>query len=195
MSKTGRRIRISGTPPMELWRQYPLWEYCVGEEGEPGQDEGTLKPSKAKQWRSRFDMSASFDLAMVFGEAELADGRVLPAELSFFGAPPMDPDAGPEVLHVYFAPPSIADQDRWTLSFRRVVGRWGVPSAPSSASSPEEAVKHSRSVEVPDFDLSNPKIFPLTVRTFAPRFAGKPFALVIGADGLAQEPERVSPTP
>jgi hypothetical protein len=189
MSKPMKRLRVTGgTPPMELWRQYPLWEYCVGEEGEPGQDEGTLKPSKAKQWRSRFDMSASFDLAMVFGEAELADGRVLPAELSFFGAPPMDPDAGPEVLHVYFAPPSVADQDRWTLSFRRVVGRWVVPSPASwPASSPEEALKKFRSV-VPEFDLSNPKIFPLTVRTFAPRFAGKPFALVIGADGLAQEP-------
>ena len=78
--KSGSKIRITdATPPMELWRQFPLWEYCVTEEGRSGQHEGTLKPSRAREWRSRFDHSTRYDLAMVFGEATLADGRVLPA--------------------------------------------------------------------------------------------------------------------
>jgi hypothetical protein len=185
MSNDASKIRITGaTPPMDLWRRYPLWEYCVAEERRPGRDEGTLRPSRAKEWRSRFDHSASYDLAMVFGEATLADGRVLPAELSFCGAPVVGREAGPELLHIYHSPPSVAGRDRWTLAFERIVGRWVVPFA---AASPGGAAGHVRSTGVLAFELSNPNIFPLTVRTFAPRYAGKPFELFIGSDGIAEE--------
>ncbi len=163
---------------MHLWREHPLWEYCVNEEGIAGQDESTLKPSRAREWRSRFDHSAAYDLAMVFGEALLADGRAFPAELSFFAAPTVGRDAGPELLHIYFAPPSV--EDRWTLVYERIVGRWVVPLVSKSI---DEAAEHFQSCSPPEFDLSNIRIFPLTVRAFAPRFLGTSYELVIASDG------------
>src|ERR1700755_1744078 len=120
MSTADWDIRVTGTvPPMHLWRTYPLWEFCVDEEGCPGQDEGTLRPSKAREWRSIFDHSAGYDLAMAFGEATLADGRVLPAEVSFSGAALAGREAGPQMIHIYFAPPSVAESDHWTLRFEK----------------------------------------------------------------------------
>jgi hypothetical protein len=185
MSKAHRKIRITdATPPMNLWRQYPLWEYCLDEEGLPGQHEGTIKPSRAQEWRSRFDHSAGYDLATVFGEATLADGRTLPAELDFGGAPSVGPHARPELLYIYFAPPSVDDADRWSLHFERVIGRWVVPYYPKSIA---DAADHLRSVERPEFDLSNPKVFPLKVHTFAPRYAGTLYELEIDNNGIAVE--------
>jgi hypothetical protein len=130
----------------------------------PGQDESTLKPSKAKEWHSRFDHSAPYDLALVFGEATLADGRILPAE--------------------YHSPPSVAERDRWMLSYERVIGRWVVPYAPRSL---EEAAARFRAAVVPEFDLANANIFPLVVRTFAPRYAGAQYELVIANNGQAAD--------
>ena len=44
------RLRFTGEwPPPGVWLQYPNWEYALDEEGAPGHDETTLRPSDERQ--------------------------------------------------------------------------------------------------------------------------------------------------
>ena len=74
------KLRFTGeTPPQSLWEQYPNWEYALDEEGEPGQDETTLRPSEEQQF-------ISSDVAFTVGIAVQADGARLPAFLEVINA-------------------------------------------------------------------------------------------------------------
>jgi hypothetical protein len=69
------KLRFTGTwPPLELWNNYPNWEYALDEEGSSGQDETTLRPSGNSEF---------IDDEVVFttGDLALSDGRKLPAML------------------------------------------------------------------------------------------------------------------
>lgn len=57
-----------------LWAQYPNWEYALDEEGEPDQDETTLRPSEEQQFVIEFGFTAA--------DVEQANGRRLPALLA-----------------------------------------------------------------------------------------------------------------
>src|SRR5690349_13384234 len=103
------------TPPIDLWRTYPLWEFCVGEEGIEVQHEGTIRPSEATHWNSVFDHSQAYDLAAAFGEAEFADGRVLPAEVDLGASATSGKHGMPSAIYIYFQPPKVTDRYRWTL--------------------------------------------------------------------------------
>ena len=190
MPRARRKLRFNQTPPIELWRTYPLWEYCIDEEGVPGQDEGTLRPSDAPNWNLRFDHSAPCgDLAFVCGEATLADGTRLPTLLSFYGAPIVGKDAGPEILQIYVAPPRVDDGSYWTLRFERIVGRWVVP--PRGQADDDLVRGRYPSFTKPFFDLENSALFPLQVTTFAPRYKGpRTYTLTIQPDGISTEASR-----
>lgn len=72
------KLRFSGEwPPPDLWKQYPNWEPALEEEGEPDQDETTLRPSDEQ----RFVIDAGFTA----GEVEQANRQRLPALLSMSG--------------------------------------------------------------------------------------------------------------
>jgi hypothetical protein len=69
------KLRFTGEwPPPGLWKQYPNWESALEEEGEPGQDETTLRPSEEQRFVISFGFTA--------GEVEQANGQRLPALLS-----------------------------------------------------------------------------------------------------------------
>lgn len=69
------KLRFTGEwPPPALWRQYPNWESALEDEGEPGQDETTLRPSQEQRFVLEFGFTA--------GEVEQANGQRLPALLS-----------------------------------------------------------------------------------------------------------------
>lgn len=68
------KLRFTGEwPPPGLWKQYPNWEPALEEEGEPDQDETTLRPAEEQQFVIEFGFTA--------GEVEQANGHRLPALL------------------------------------------------------------------------------------------------------------------
>lgn len=72
------KLRFTGEwPPPALWTQYPNWEPALDEEGEPDQDETTLRPSEERQFVIDFGFTA--------GEVEQANGRRIPALLAMNG--------------------------------------------------------------------------------------------------------------
>lgn len=166
------RLRFTdATPPLELWRQYPIWEYSLDEEDEPDQNEGTIRPSDADSWNYAFDMRTGYDLAYTFGEATATDGRKFPVKVALHGLGGDDID----VVEIYFASPSVDDADCWTLVYDEKLKTWSVQKKPYERVEPFIALI--------DFSARNPGIFPLTLRTFAPRDIGEDYALRIEADG------------
>lgn len=72
------KLRFTGEwPPPDLWKEYPNWEPALEEEGEPGQDETTLRPGEEQRFVIGFGFTA--------GEVEQANGQRLPALLSVCG--------------------------------------------------------------------------------------------------------------
>lgn len=68
-------LRFTGAwPPLDLWDNYPNWEYALDEEDLPGQDDTTLRPAENSH-------SIDEDVVFTVGEITLADGRLLPALL------------------------------------------------------------------------------------------------------------------
>ncbi len=77
-----KKLRFTGEwPPPNLWGKFPNWEYALDEEGEPGQDETTLRPAKEQKVISGY-------LALTTGEATLGDGRKVPALVELLGGTP-----------------------------------------------------------------------------------------------------------
>lgn len=71
-------LRFTGEwPPPHLWAQYPNWECALDEEGEPDQDETTLRPGEERQFVIEFGFTAA--------DIEQADGHRLPALLAING--------------------------------------------------------------------------------------------------------------
>jgi len=60
-----------------LWARFPNWEYALDEEGEPGQDETTLRPGDERDFVIEFGFTAA--------EVEQANGHRMPALLSING--------------------------------------------------------------------------------------------------------------
>lgn len=74
------KLRFTGEwPPPDLWAQFPNWEYAFDEEGEPDQDETTLRPSDERQFVIEFGFTAA--------DLEQANGRCVPALLAVNGDP------------------------------------------------------------------------------------------------------------
>ena len=173
-----KKLRFTGeSPPLRLWRQYPIWEYCLGEEGVPGQDETTIRPSKAKYWIPR----RGFDIAEVFGEAYLADGRVFPASLGIAG------DRA-RYFTVCFNPPMVDAPNFWQLIYKDELQRWQPDNDPAA----DWVFAHFFPGKVrPVVKLSDAAIFPLTMQTFAPKDRGtRSWRMTIKPDGSELEEAR-----
>lgn len=75
--------------PADL-EEYPVWEFCLDEENEPGQDETTVRPSPLKGPRSHLDPGAG--MFAVHTEFTLANGHKLPGYLTPQPEANQDPD-------------------------------------------------------------------------------------------------------
>ena len=74
-----RRLRYTGeNPPAEVLAEYPNWEYALGEEDVPGQDETTLMPAEVQ---SRITEDVAFSAADVW----FPGGQTYPALLYLIG--------------------------------------------------------------------------------------------------------------
>lgn len=69
------KLRFTGEwPPPDLWKEYPNWEPALEEEGEPGQDETTLRPGEEQ----RFVIGFGFTAGEVAPSVSLEDPSVFP---------------------------------------------------------------------------------------------------------------------
>ena len=70
------RLRYTGAnPPPTVWARFPNWQNAIEEEGEPDQDETTLRPADNQEF-------IDDDVSFAAGDAEFADGLKVPALLS-----------------------------------------------------------------------------------------------------------------
>jgi hypothetical protein len=107
-----KKYRYTGgrLPPASALDLYPNWMPALDEEGEPGQDETTIRPDDEQSSISEFTVYTAAD-------AELADGRTVPALLG-------QPDATflhkgeVDVIVVYDG------NRRWQVETNDAEGRW-----------------------------------------------------------------------
>jgi hypothetical protein len=102
------RLRFTGeNPPPGLWVRFPNWQNAYEEEGLPGQDETTLRPSDNQE-------TIDDDVTFTAADAVFADGRTVPALLGVLAG-----DVG--WIYIY---PQPAEDDCWLLYLDLVSDRW-----------------------------------------------------------------------
>ena len=137
--------RFTGTwPPPSLWERYPNWETALDEEGLPGQDETTLRPSTEAEI---VDPAAAFTA----GDATQADGTQRPALIEL--------DAGAPLGVSVFLAPNTA----WSV---RLLGR---PARWTSIIEDWLPVDQRQ----PSVSLRDLAVFPLEVRFRLPHVKGQ----------------------
>jgi hypothetical protein len=121
------KFRFTGEwPPQSLWERYPNWEYALDEEGEPGQDETTIRPSEEQS-------HVSGNIAFTVGAAVKADGSRLPALLEMIAGKL----SGVNVF--------TSDGDSWSVrllgrpeSWKCITGDWLPPEERGPFVSPDD---------------------------------------------------------
>src|SRR2546430_284657 len=77
-----RSHRYTGEfPPVEVIAQFPNWDYALDEEGEPGQDETTIRPEAEQTFITEWTGFSAADARLASGEqftalVELISSRV-----------------------------------------------------------------------------------------------------------------------
>jgi hypothetical protein len=111
------RLRYTGAnPPPSVWAQFPNWQNAIDEEGEPDQDETTLRPADNQQF-------IDDDVSFAAGDAEFAEGLKVPALLSLIAGelgwvyvyPEPDRDACWVVRHDEPSQRWVAMNESWFL--------------------------------------------------------------------------------
>ena len=148
------RLRFTGAnPPPNLWDRYPNWENAIDEEGEPDQDETTLRPSSNQR---TIDDHVSFTA----GEAVFADGRKVPALLILVSS-----ELG--WVDVY---PDPSREETWMVCFDS-------PSSAWIAMNEDWFLNSTNSLRVP---VEDDAVFPLNVKSRLPlKSTGNPISVVI----------------
>lgn len=141
-------------PPIEVIDEFPNWEFALDEEGEPGQDETTIRPEAEQTFITEWTGFTAAD-------AWLASGKKFTAMVRL--------DYG-QVSDVYvFQPP-----EGWKVDFDDSSDKW-LPFVQHWL--PEE--KRMRSVK-----LSDRSVFPLRIATRLPMGQeGRPWRAIIQPDG------------
>jgi hypothetical protein len=146
--------RFTGeNPPMRLWSRFPNWELALDEEGLPGQDETTIRPSVNQA-------TIGPDVCFTAGDAALADGSTVPALLCM-AMGQLDQ------VYVYHNPP---EEHCWLVSVDPLSQGW-------VAMNQDWLLKQAGMLRVPVGDRS---VFPVTLTSRLPlERSGEPIKVLI----------------
>jgi hypothetical protein len=154
-------LRFTGEwPPPEILADYANWEYALDEEGEPGQDETTMRPESEQ----RFITPATVFTA---GEIETNSGERIPAILEMFEGT----IEGINALIPHGAP--------WRIYRAGSVKKW-IPYTEDWLS--EKDRTHSA------VSLADNSLFPIIIRSSLPKQRGeRKWAFSVDSQGFATE--------
>jgi hypothetical protein len=145
-------------PPIEVIDQFPNWDYALDEEGEPGQDETTIRPQSEQSFVTDDTAFTAVDVWLASTEQFVGIAEVLSCSVE-----------GIEVLE---------PTGSWRVFFHR-------PSRTWRAFTQDWLPQEDRCRSVP---LTDTRAFPMRFATRLPAVAtGKPCRLEIHPDGTAVE--------